>query len=226
MVASATGREQVLAALASPRFPGLFTDAQWSGPVASDAAVEMRAELSPGRVYGAVTLVVARDDEGAITEVLQEVVPAPPPLAAPVVLTEDVKAVIGGALANGTPVVVAYVDADGAPHVSLRGSVQAFGDDRLAIWVRDPAGGLPRAIPGNPRVALFYRDPTTRTTLQFAGRARIDDDPAVRDVVYTTTPELERDTDPRRRGVAVVVELDSVTGVTPGGRFRMERRVG
>lgn len=139
-------------------------------------------------------------------------------------LTDDIKEVVAGAVANGTPMVVAYVDADGAPHLSLRWSAQPYSDTQLAIWVRDPAGGLLKAIASNPLVALFYRDPGTRTSYQFAGRARADTDPEVRAVVYTNAPEPERNTDARRLGVPVIIDLDRVEGMGPGGRVRMERR--
>ena len=138
-------------------------------------------------------------------------------------LTDDIKSDVNGALANGTPVVVAYVDAEGAPHLSFRGSAQAYGDDRLAIWVRDPEGGLLQAITANPRIALLYRDPATRRSYRFAGRARIVTDPAAVDAIYSSSPEIERSRDAERRGKAVLVDLDSVEGMGVQGRFRMER---
>jgi hypothetical protein len=91
------------------------------------------------------------------------------------------------------------------------------------MWVRERGGGLLKAIPRYPRVALFYRDPATRTTYQFAGRAHVDEDPGVRDTVYRNSPEPERNLDARRLGAAVIVDLDRVEGSGPGGRFRMER---
>ena len=139
------------------------------------------------------------------------------------VLTDDIKNDVNGALANGTPVVVAYVDAEGAPHLSFRGSAQADGDDRLAIWVRDPEGGLLQAITTNPRIALLYRDPATRRSYRFAGRAHIVTDPEAADRIYSSSPEIERSRDAERQGKAVLVDLDSVEGMGAQGRFRMER---
>src|SRR5215469_14491036 len=97
------------------------------------------------------------DEAGVLTEVVQETVPAPPPEPGALVLPAEVRDDVNGALVNGTPVVVAYVDADGAPHLSLRGSTQTHGDDQLALWIRDPAGGLLRAIADRPILSLFYR---------------------------------------------------------------------
>jgi len=130
---------------------------------------------------------------------------------------------VNGALANGTPMVVAYVDADGAPHLSLRGSTQSHGETQLALWIRDPAGGLLHAIPEHPTLALFYRDASRGRTYQFTGRAHVDDDPATRAAVHADQPEVERNLDPYQRGVAVIVDLDRVEGTGPAGRFRLER---
>ena len=130
----------------------------------------------------------------------------------PLKLTDAMVEAVDGALMNHTPVVVAYVDSGGRPHLSLRGSVQVFGPDQLAIWVRNPEGGLVSAVPNNGHLALFYRDPAKRTMYQFHGRARVDASEAVRDHVYTHTAEPERNLDPERGGVAIVVDLDLVEG--------------
>jgi hypothetical protein len=145
------------------------------------------------------------------------------PSPGPITLTEEVRTAINGALANGTPVVVAYVDERGQPRLSFRGSTQVFGDDHLAVWARNPEGGLPRALASNPRVTLLYRNPQPRMLLTFEGRAHIADDETTRTAVYDGSPEPERTADPERKGVAVVVELDRVTGITPSGRVLMQR---
>jgi len=141
----------------------------------------------------------------------------------PIRLTEEMRAAIDGALANGTPVVVAYVDERGQPRLSFRGSTQVFGEDQLAVWARNPEGGLVRALAANPRVSLLYRNPQPRMLLTFEGRGRIDPTEATRRRVYERAPEVERTADPERRGVALIVDLDRVTGVTPEGRLAMQR---
>jgi hypothetical protein len=141
----------------------------------------------------------------------------------PIQLTEEIRAAVNGALANGTPVVVAYVDERGQPRLSFRGSTQVFGDDQLAIWVRNPEGGLPRALAANPRVSLLYRNPQPRTMLLFEGRGRIDPAEATRATVYEQAPEVERNFDPERKGLALIVDLDRVAGFTPAGRVLMQR---
>ena len=120
------------------------------------------------------------------------------------------KEAVDHALRDGVPVVVAYVAPGGQPSLSLRGSTQVYGPAQLAIWVRDPSGGMLAGIARNPKIALLYRNPATRQSWQFRGRARVDDDQAVRRRVYDSSPEPERDRDPERRGVALLVDLDRV----------------
>ena len=74
-------------------------------------------------------------------------------------LTEEMRAAVDGALADGVPIAIAAVDADGQPSITFRGSTQALDGERLALWARNPEGGLVRSIRGNPRVALLYRHP-------------------------------------------------------------------
>ena len=218
-----TGPAGVTEVLRNPRLRGLLQGATWSEPRRDGPIVTVEAVLAPGRPIAAIVSTVTLDEDDRLRSVVQEIVPAPPPDPAPLILADAVKTAVNEALTNGTPVVVAYVDDDGAPHLSLRGSTQVHGDDRLALWIRDPAGGLLQAIPNHPAVALFYRDPGQPATYTFMGRAHIDDSPATRAAVYAGTPEAERNLDPNQRGVAVVVDLDRVDGSGPAARFRLER---
>jgi Pyridoxamine 5'-phosphate oxidase len=138
-------------------------------------------------------------------------------------LTGAIKERLDDALANGTPTIVAYVDADGRPHLSPRGSTHVHTSDELAIWARDPNGGLPRNVAERPQLTIWYRDPATRTTLQFFGDARIDPDESVRDAVYAGSAPGERDRDPEQLGVAVLVRVERVEGRDPNGPFVMAR---
>lgn len=116
--------------------------------------------------------------------------------------------------------IVSYVDGAGQPSVSLRGSTQVYGSDQLAMWVRNPSGGILLAIAENPKLALFYRNPGQRLAWQFHGRGQQNDDPDVRNVVYANSPEGERNLDPEQNGVALIIELDRVIA---RGEVLMER---
>ncbi|MBO0714635.1 MAG: pyridoxamine 5'-phosphate oxidase family protein [Acidimicrobiales bacterium] len=140
-----------------------------------------------------------------------------------IVLTDEMAQAVNRALESGKPITVAYVDADGQPHLSFRGSTQTYAPDQLAIWVRDPEGGILKALERNPRLTLLYRDPETRTTLMFYGRGRVETSEEAHRTVYDHSPEAERQRDPERKGKPVVIELDRVEGITPAGRVRMSR---
>ena len=116
---------------------------------------------------------------------------------------------IDGALANGTPCLVATASARGEPNVSLRGSMMVFDAERLAYWDRTQGRQLEH-VGENPYVAVLYRDPPRRTTWRFYGHAAVHAEGPVRDQVMARVvpPELNRD--PERKGAAVVIRVDLV----------------
>jgi hypothetical protein len=130
-----------------------------------------------------------------------------------IVLGDELKAIINGALANGTPMLIAVVTADGKPRMSFRGSLQAIGDDQLGFWARRLEGATVEGVKVNPDVALLYRDGPKRVILQIAGRARIAADPAERDRVYEAAPEVEQRADPERKGGGLIIDIDRVEGM-------------
>jgi hypothetical protein len=139
-------------------------------------------------------------------------------------LPEEIKNAINNAFTSGKPVLVAYVDSDGQPSLSFRGSTQAFSDSQLALWVRNPEGGLQKALAKNNRVSLMYRDPTpeSRTMLQFKGVARVGNDQE-RETIYNNAPEPERNADREKKGFGLVIELEKVDGFAPGMRVAMRK---
>jgi hypothetical protein len=104
------------------------------------------------------------------------------------------------------------VDRQNRPVLSFRGSTAVHGDDSLGLWVRNAEGGTVEAIRHNPHVALMYRSATV-PMLKFEGRAYVATDPAERNQVFEAAPERERNADPERKGLAVVIVLDKVSGV-------------
>jgi hypothetical protein len=147
---------------------------------------------------------------------------------APTVLTElkltaAMQEAVNSAFGMRRPMIIAYVDPNGAPRQSYRGSTQAYSETQLAIWVRNPASGILTAIAHNPVVSMVfgYFEPDDRGFMIFGGRARIDDSEAVRDQVYAAAHEFERSQDPDRRGKALVIDLDSVDGFFGGAGLQM-----
>lgn len=148
-----------------------------------------------------------------------------PPVLTELKLSAEMKNAVNTALQSGRAVAVAYVNDDGAPQLSYRGSTQAYSDTQLAIWVRNPHSGILAATQKNPAVALIYGnfDPNARGFMMFRGRARVDSSDAVRRAVYEQAPEGEQNLDKDRKGVALIIDLDSVEGFFGGARLQMRR---
>ena len=132
--------------------------------------------------------------------------------SAALVLPDEVKEMVNGALAAGTPILLAAVDAAGRPLLSFRGSTQVFSDDQLCLWIRNVLGETIEAIRARPGVALMYRSETT-PFLRFEGHARVTENPDERERVFASAPEREQQADPSKSGHAVVIDLDNVEGV-------------
>jgi hypothetical protein len=211
------------ALLDHPRVGRLLAGAQWSEAAPDGEIVVLTAAAPPGAGIGGFRFGFHVDGHDQVDRIEQDLLPAPPSAPGPIALTDAHVELLAGALANGTPMIVAYVDAGGRPHLSLRATVQVIGVDRLAMWIRDPAGGLARGIATNPQLSCFYTDRPNGVTLEFTGRGHVDDTDAVRDQVYDTSPEAERNMDWRKRGVAVVMDLDRVEGRDTTGRVLMAR---
>lgn len=128
-----------------------------------------------------------------------------------------VRGLINSALALNIPMAVAYVDPEGTPQLSLRGSTQVYSPTQLAIWLRSAEGGLPRALATNPKITLLLRDSRTRTTLIVKGNGHIETDPEVRDRVFELSPEVEQMHDPHRTGAALIIDVTDLRGGTPKG---------
>ena len=151
--------------------------------------------------------------------------PPPPAPLTEMKLPQQIKDAINNAFTNGKPVLVAYVDEGGQPSLSFRGSTQAYSDSQLAVWVRNPEGGLQKALGKNPKVSLMYRDPNpeSRSMLQFKGSGRVGTSQAERDKVYDSSPEPERNADREKKGFPLIIDLERVDGFFPGLRIAMRK---
>ncbi len=109
---------------------------------------------------------------------------------------------------------------DGRPDVALKGSLMVWDADHLAWWERGRAE-TEAAVRANPLVAVLVRNITRdRRTLRFYGEARIVDDAALREQIWERVVQVEKDTDPEKTGVAVLVRIDRVRA----GMFDIQRR--
>jgi hypothetical protein len=139
-------------------------------------------------------------------------------------LSSALKETINTALAHGRMMSVAYVSPEGRPELSFRGSVHSFSDTQLAIWVRNPAGGIIQAVAaGRPHIALLYGElgAQSKAFVTFRGRGHVEPSDSVRRKVYDASPEGERNLDKDRNGVALIIDLDSVDGFFGGNALKM-----
>jgi Pyridoxamine 5'-phosphate oxidase len=138
----------------------------------------------------------------------------------PVNLTGEIAAAIDGAVLRGHPLAVSFVRDDGSPSVSFRGGTYVHSSNQLAIWVRKRDSGLAAAIVERPRVSLVFLEPEGPGAryLAIEGRARVASE--LDEEVYGAIVEPERQQDAERKGVAVLVDVDSVTGAGENGFFQ------
>jgi len=185
---------------------------QWQAPQAvAEGMVRLVGERRAGERDRGLVVTLGFDGD-AIALVQQQRTAPPPPEAHPLVLPASLKRMIDNALVERHPMLVAYSDPEGQPVMSFRGSVQAYGDDQLAMWIRSADGAFIRAIRHNPKLALVYRNEETKATYNFQGRARVSELEADRRRVFDAAPEAERGHDFARLGVVVLVDLDRVEG--------------
>ena len=141
----------------------------------------------------------------------------------PLEINEHVAQAVDGAYGAGKPVVLSYVNSDGYPSLSTRGSTHVHGPQELAIWARNPDGGLQKAIAsGNNKVGLIVFNMDPFTLLFLSGRARLD--ASQNDAVWEKIPDGEKGQDPERKGGAIIIELDTLKGLGGDGNFFMMAR--
>lgn len=201
---------------------GMYRGAPWSDPVLDDmGVVTISAELgSP--LLNSSTFTFHFNDQDQIARV-EQVNKGGAPAPAVDKIPPFVKAIVNGALANNTPMIIAYTDDNGRPNLSLRGSTQVYSDTQLSIWVRHATGGMATTLRKNPLMSLMYRDPPARTSLTFEGTAHFSDDEEVRNRVFDLSPEVEQKHDLERKGAALLIDITRLTGQTPRGGVRMSR---
>src|SRR5438128_1420872 len=201
----------------------VFQHAGFSAPREENGTLSVEGEIPPmGAAPQKLSLTFTFDGSDKIKRIEQQQQAAPPQPPAES-MPGLVRGIINGALANGTPIVVAYTDEQGQPVLSLRGSTQVYSDTQLCIWVRNAAGGIVTNMPRNDRVSLLYRDSKVRTTLIMQGRGHVETDPDIRERVFNLAPEVEQNHDPGRKGAALIIDITSLQGTTVRGPVKVTR---
>jgi hypothetical protein len=194
----------------------------WSDPIVDGDTLVVSAEFPPfgaGANSGTVTFSFNDGDEIAeVTEVYVNNPPATPSTEIPLI----VRGAINGALANGTPLCVAYVNEKGEPVQSLRGSVMVWGDNQLAAWLRNEDGGLASSLAKNPNVSMLYRDSKLRSTITVKGLGHIEQDEAIKQKVWEMSPEVEQMHTPQRQGACLIIDIKEIRGSTTQGAVNVQ----
>jgi hypothetical protein len=201
----------------------IYYQGGWSEPVAEGDTLKVTGSFPDlGAAPKAMNLTFSFNGSGKISNIKQELVAGGPPQQVDEI-PAHIRGQIDGALANGTPITVTYVDADGQPQSSLRGSTIVYSPTQLAIWLRTAEGGLTRALATNPKLSLLYRDSKSRSTVMIQGKGHIATDEETRRRVYEKTPEVEQFHDTARNGAALIIDVTRLQGGGPKGNFRMQR---
>ena len=125
-------------------------------------------------------------------------------------ITDDMRQKINGALGDGYPCYVGTASADGRPQISMRGSVAVYNDRTLCWWERGMRSSVDN-IDENPQVVIFYRNSAERIHWRFHGRVTVHASGAERERAMGLTPAPEMARDPDRKGVAVLVHLETIS---------------
>jgi hypothetical protein len=221
LMLSGSSVDEVMAAIESPPSPALaFAD--WGDPVETEDGATVTGDMPPGLPISNVILTI-RVGNDRISSIVQEVVEVGLPATVGIDISGAPAEFVDSAFERKAPLALAYIGPDGAPKMSYRGSVQAFGTNQLAMWNRTRAGGFLGAIESDPRVTFIGADHAKGAHYLFEGRARIESDPEVRRRVYEASAEHERKVDAGMRGVAVIIELDRVQGGPLGAAIHQRR---
>lgn len=122
---------------------------------------------------------------------------------------------VNSALADGVPCLVGTASPDGWPQISPKGSVLVLDDRTLAYWERVRRTAKAN-LAVNPRVVVWYRNPAKADALprgaavRFYGTAALHESGPIRDQVWAQVVPAERDRDPERKGLAVVIQIERV----------------
>jgi Pyridoxamine 5'-phosphate oxidase len=201
----------------------IYQRGAWSEPKADGDTLKVEGVFPDlGAAPQAMNLTFHFNGDGKVSRVQQQMVTGGPPQQVDEIPTY-LRGQIDSALFNNTPMVVCYVDADGQPQQSLRGSTLVFSPTQLAIWVRNAEGGIIKAMANNPRLSLLYRDSNSRSTIVVQGRGHVATDEETRHRLYDMSPEVEQMHDPDRKGAALIIDINRLQGGGPKGNFRMQR---
>ncbi len=112
---------------------------------------------------------------------------------------------------DGLTCLVATASKDGQPNLAFKGSLMVWDKDHLAFWERAHGETL-NQLRENPRIAAVYRNRAAGKAWRFWGVTELHESGELRDKIMARTIQAELDRDPERKGVAVLIRVDRVSG--------------
>ncbi len=112
---------------------------------------------------------------------------------------------------DGLTCLVATASKDGAPNLAYKGSLMVWDTDHLAFWERAHGETLAH-LRENPKIAAVYRNRADGKAWRFWGVAEVRESGELRAGVMARTVQAELNRDPDRKGVAILIRIDRVSG--------------
>ncbi len=117
------------------------------------------------------------------------------------------------------PCLVATASRHGLPQLSPRGSIAVYDDETLSFWEYSLKKTYHNILE-NPPVAVYYRNvarakeiPYRAAAFRFYGTGRIYASGPERDRAWDLTVPSEKEQDPDKKGVAVLIRVDRIEDI-------------
>lgn len=208
------GREAAISALQGSLFHHVVYGGHWDEPETEGDTVTQLLAMPAKGIAAGCKFKFTFNSQGEIGRIEGGWVLPPAVLTPePVLLTAAMRGRLNSADKDHMPILFAYVTPEGRPEQMYRSGAYVHGDDQLAFWNPRPDGSFLASIAVKPGVSAIYRHDESHEMLEIAGRARVVDDQAQANLIYDARDKELGEIDPERTGVAVVIDLDRVTGL-------------
>ena len=217
----ANGKDEVCDSLKNGPNSQLMQRLIWQEPLQIKKQWHLEGRRQEG-TFDRGLIISLHIENGSVVLVQQQKTAPPPPAERPLVIPQELRAMIDHALVERHPILMAYWNLENQPVQTFRGSLQVFSDTQLAMWIRSPDGSFVKSIQHNPKVSFVYRNEDTKATYSFQGTAKVSEAEDDRQLVYARSAIAEQDHDFAKLGVVVLVDLDKIegySGLGPSGQL-------
>ena len=208
------GPDAAIAALQQSLFHNVVFGGRWEEPQSDGDIITQTLSMPAKGIAAGCKFRLTFDGNDRLANIEGEWMLPPAALVPePIVLSTAMRARIDEAEGDLMPMLFAYVTPEGRPEQMYRSGTHAHRADQLAFWNPRPNGSFLASLAENPRISAIYRHDHTHEMLEMSGQARVVDDEDEARRIYDARADAMRRVDPKRSGVAVVIDLDRVTGL-------------